>query len=182
MKTTISKSFEAEQSIDHVWKNISDPSTLVSCLPGATLTEALDDKNYKGEVRIKFGPIKAKYNGQVTFEELDHNAKTMKMVGKGVDAKGKGSANMVMDCKLSKNDNKTLVDYTIDISLTGVLAQFGSRLITDVSHSIFDEFTNNFKEGLKGEEVDNTLNSSTITKTLWGSFVAWVKRLFGFNT
>ncbi len=182
MKTSISKSFEAEEPIKLVWKNISDPSTLVSCLPGATLVETIDENNYKGEVNIKFGPIKAKYNGQVTFQEMNHETKTMKMIGKGVDSKGKGSADMVMGCKLSVKEGKTVVDYTVDIGITGLLAQFGARLITDVSHSIFDEFTANFKDSLIGEEIDNTMDATKVTRTLLKSLINWLKRMFGLNS
>jgi len=172
MTTTITRSFQAEESIDHVWSNISNPERLVTCLPGASLTETVDEKNFKGEVVMKFGPIKAKYNGLITFEELNAETKTMKMIGKGLDSKGKGSADMVMNCKLAEKEGGTSVDYTIDITITGMLAQFGARLITDVTNSVFDEFTANFKGKLKGEEVDNSMSAGkmigTVAKSIFG--------------
>lgn len=186
MNTTISKSFKAEEPVHHVWKSLTDPDKLVNCLPGASLTETIDDKNYKGEVSIKFGPIKAKYDGVITFEEIDEAGKKMKMVGKGVDVKGKGSADMIMNCNISKDGGGTQVDYTIDIAVTGKIAQFGSRLITDVSNSIFDQFTKNFIEQLKGEEVDNTLSASQMTGTVvlsfWDRIIAFFSKLFGISS
>lgn len=169
MTTSITRSFQAEESIDHVWKNISDPEKLVTCLPGASLTETVDDKNFKGEVTMKFGPVKAKYHGLITFDELNAETKTMKMIGKGLDSKGKGSADMVMNCALTEKEGKTSVDYTIDITITGMLAQFGARLITDVTHSVFDEFTENFKSRLRGEEVDNTMTAGKMMGTVMKS-------------
>ncbi len=173
MTTTITRSFQAEESIDHVWNNIRNPERLVTCLPGASLTETIDEKNFKGKVVMKFGPVKAKYNGVITFEELNSETKTMKMVGKGLDSKGKGSADMVMNCALTEKDGGTSVDYTIDISITGLLASFGARLITDVTHSVFDEFTANFLGKLKGEEIDNSLSAGkmmgTVVKSMFGS-------------
>ena len=166
MTTTISRSFQADQSIDQVWANISDPEKLVTCLPGASLTETVDDRNFKGEVTMKFGPIKAKYNGLITFEELDPETKKMKMIGKGLDSRGKGSADMVMNCQLTEKDGGTSVDYTIDITIIGMLAQFGARLITDVTNSVFDEFTENFKSKLKGEQVDNTMSAGKMMGTV----------------
>jgi len=166
MTTTISRSFLAEESIDHVWANISNPERLVTCLPGASLTETVDEKNFKGEVTMKFGPIKAKYNGLITFEELNPETKTMKMIGKGLDSRGKGSADMVMNCKLTEKDGGTSVDYTIDITIIGMLAQFGARLINDVTNSVFDEFTENFKAKLKGEDVDNSMSAGKMMGTV----------------
>ena len=44
-----------------------------------------------------------------------------------------------------------------------MLAQFGSRLITDVSDQITDQFINNFKSKLGGEEIeDNTISAGAI--------------------
>ena len=182
MNTTITKSFKVDHSIEQVWKSISDPEKLVNCLPGASLTETVDDKNYKGEVTMKFGPVKAKYNGLITFEEMNVDTRTMKMIGKGMDSKGKGSADMEMNCSLTPSDTGTQVDYTIGITITGMLAQFGSRMITDVSNSVFDEFTKNFKEILKGEEVDNTMDAGKISGTLFKSIIAWIRGIFGSNS
>lgn len=61
MKATINKTFQINQSIDRVWDFLSDPHQLVTCVPGASLTEQVDYRNYKDEINLKFAPIKAKY-------------------------------------------------------------------------------------------------------------------------
>ena len=66
MVTTLEKTFHVKEPIDKVWDYLSDPNKIVTCVPGASLTEKVDDKNYKGEVTMKFGPIKAKYNGLIS--------------------------------------------------------------------------------------------------------------------
>jgi signal recognition particle GTPase len=48
----------------------------------------------------------------------------------------------------------------------GILAQFGSRLITDVSNQVFNTFVDNFKAKLAGEEVDNTMNAGSMMGTV----------------
>ena len=162
MKATINKTFQINQPIDKVWDFLSDPHQLVTCVPGASLTEQVDDRNYKGEVTLKFGPIKAKYAGAITFEELDVENRTMKMKGKGLDSKGKGSADMIMNGALKEIEGGTEVDYSMEVIVIGMLAQFGSRLITDVTNSIFDQFIGNFKAKLAGEEVNNTLSAGAV--------------------
>lgn len=173
MTTTVEKSFETEEGIDQVWAMLNNPDVLVSCLPGAALTETIDESNYKGTVKMKFGPVKAAYNGLITFEDINHDAKTMRMIGKGTDVKGKGGAGMVMDAKVTeKEGGGTKVDYTIDIEVSGMMAQFGARLIGDVSNSIFDDFAKNFQASLKGGEIDNSLNAGKMTGTV-------LKSIFG---
>jgi carbon monoxide dehydrogenase subunit G len=150
MKTTINKTFKIEQPIKHVWDFLSDPNKIVTCVPGAKLTEAVDDRQYKGTVTMKIGPVVTSFNGVITLEQLDENNHTMEIHGKGVDTKGKGSANMVLSGKLVDMGNgSTEVTNKMDISVTGKLAQFGSRMIDDVSDQVFKQFVNNFRNQLQ---------------------------------
>jgi carbon monoxide dehydrogenase subunit G len=168
MKTTISKQFTVEEPIAKVWDHLSSPEKIVVCVPGASLTETIDDLNYKGEVTLKFGPIKAKYSGKITFEELDNDNYKMRLNGKGLDSKGKGSADMIMNGVLTENGGSTDVDCTMQVTITGMLAQFGSRLINDVTDTVFDQFVQNFKDQLAGKEVDNTLSAGSMIKGMFG--------------
>lgn len=205
MKTTITKSFQVDDAVENVWGLLSDPKQVVTCVPGASLTEEVDDSNYKGTVSLKFGPVKAVYNGEITIEEKDASNHQMRLKGRGLDSKGKGSADMVMNGKVSENEGGSLVDYSMEVSVTGMLAQFGSRLINDVSNQLFDQFVGNFKQKLaesapatsepsseaasevasdaKPEQVqmpaaeqDNSVNAFAI---LWGVIKSFFKRLFG---
>ena len=51
----------------------------------------------------------------------------------------------------------------MEIGITGMLAQFGSRLINDVTDHLLDQFVDNFKKKLAGAEVDNELNTTKMT-------------------
>ena len=168
MKTTIEKTFEIDQPADKVWKLLSNPEEVVVCVPGASLTEKIDDKNYKGKVSMKIGPVKANYDGDIEIQELDEANKRMVLKGKGLDAKGKGSADMVMNGQVTEKEGGSEVTYTMDISITGKLAQFGARLVHDVSDQLLKQFIQNFKNELSGEgstadsEGDNSLNAGSL--------------------
>ena len=156
MQTTISKTFQVKHPLKEVWAFLSNPEQVVTCVPGASIVEKLDDRNFKGEVTLKFGPISAKYNGQLTIEELDEANRRMVLKGKGLDAKGKGSADMTMTGILTEKDGGTEVNYTMDVGITGMLAQFGSRVITDVSNHLFGIFVNNFMSQIEGKSVEES--------------------------
>lgn len=166
MKTKIVKEFEIDQPIDKVWVSLADPTDVVTCVPGASITDKVDDMNYKGEVVTKFGPIKAKYNGIIEIVELNEDDKTMILQGKGLDSKGKGSADMLMNGKLTEVDGKTKVVFEMDITIIGMLAQFGSRLINDVSDQLIGQFVGNFRDKLAGKEVDNTMKAGSMIGTV----------------
>ena len=166
MNTTIEKTFTVEQPIDKVWAALADPTEIVTCVPGASITEKIDDANYKGEVETKFGPIKVKYDGEIVIEELDEAGRKMVLKGKGLDSKGKGSADMTMTGTLSEEDSKTHVNFNMNIVIVGMLAQFGSRLINDVSDQLLNQFVKNFEAKLAGESVDNTMNAGSMMGTI----------------
>jgi carbon monoxide dehydrogenase subunit G len=155
MTTNLVKSFDVEQPIDLVWATLTDPPKIVDCVPGASLTEQVDADNYKGYVGLKFGPVKAGYDGLVTFVERDVANKKMTLKGLGMDSKGKGSAEMLMNATLTDVNGQTHVDATMDISITGMLAQFGARLINDVSNQVFNQFVANFKKKLATPAAEN---------------------------
>ncbi|MEM6345456.1 MAG: SRPBCC family protein [Bacteroidota bacterium] len=152
MKANIEKTFEVGHPIDRVWSYLSNPEKIVTCVPGASLTEKIDEENYKGKVSLKFGPVSAKYDGAIKMDKVDQATHNMIITGSGMDAKGKGSAGMTLDCKLdSKDANNTAVAYEMEVSVTGKLAQFGSRLIVDVSDQLADQFIDSFKSALDAE-------------------------------
>ncbi|MEL6649517.1 MAG: SRPBCC family protein [Bacteroidota bacterium] len=152
MKANIEKTFEVAHPIDRVWAYMSNPEKIVTCVPGANLTEKVDEENYKGKVALKFGPVAAKYNGAIKMEKVDDTDHDMIITGSGMDAKGKGSAGMTLNCKLDSVDaGNTSVGYNMEINVTGKLAQFGSRLIVDVSDQLADQFIASFKSALDEE-------------------------------
>ena len=162
MEATITKKFSLEAPIEQVWKSLSNPREISGCVPGATITDQIDDKNYKGEVTLKFGPIKTKYDGEITIAEMDNDAHKMLLRGKGLDSKGKGNAEMTMNGSAVKSDEGTEVDFEMVVNIQGTLAQFGSRLINDVSAQLMDQFVENFKKLLSGAEVDNSLKAGSM--------------------
>lgn len=151
MQTTISKKFQVQEPVEKVWEYLTDPNKIVTCVPGASLTEQIDERNFKGGVSLKFGPVKAKYSGQIAFEEIDEANRKMTLKGRGLDSKGKGSADMLMNSALTEIDGGTEVDCSMQITIVGKLAQFGARLINDVSDQLFDQFVTNFQNKLAAD-------------------------------
>jgi hypothetical protein len=162
MEAVIEKSFEIEEPIDKVWANLSNPMEVASCVPGAAITQQIDDTHYKGEVTLKFGPIKAQFEGDIEMVELDSSDYRMVMSGKGLDSKGKGSADMIMNGDLQSSDKGTNVNFKMTVIIVGTIAQFGSRLINDVSDQLLKQFIANFKAQLAGQEFDNNLNAGSM--------------------
>jgi len=160
MKVKIDKTFEVAAPINDVWALLSDTNKVVGCVPGARITETVDAQNYRGTVSMKIGPVVTDFKGDIQIEELDVATHNMVLKGNGVDAKGKGSASMTMTGKLKATaEGGTEVATSMEVSVIGKLAQFGSRLMEDVSNRMFDQFVECFEvklapTGLSGTAAD----------------------------
>lgn len=157
MLVKIEKTFQVQQPIEKVWSVLSDPRKVVVCVPGAQITEQVDERTYKGSVSAKVGPTVSDYRGQVQIIRLDQQAHKIEIEGKGQDVRGKGSASLKMTGKLrALPDGGTEVASVSEISVVGILAQVGSRMINEVSNIMFQQFVANFQQQL--QQIPNSNN------------------------
>lgn len=147
MEVKAEKNIKLNQDRDMIWKCMIDPSFMVKSVPGAELTEQLDERNFKGKISIKIGPVTAKFNGEAEFTKLEEADYELTMEGKGLDTSGKGGANMTMNIKLSTlEEGGTEMQSSMSLSITGRLAQFGARMIVAVNNKMFDQWATSFTE------------------------------------
>jgi uncharacterized protein len=150
MALKIEKTFQVPEPIEQVWGILSDPGQVATCVPGAQITDQVDDKTYHGIIRVKVGPSVTNYKGEVQIVRLDVQNHEIEILGKGQDVRGRGSASMKMTGQLSVlPDGGTEVKSVSEVNVVGILAQMGSRVITEVSNIMFDEFTKSFQARLK---------------------------------
>jgi len=151
MEVSSKKTFQVSADIDSVWAVLNDPEQVVVCVPGAQLTEALDEDHFKGKVTLKIGPVTAKFNGEVEFTQRDSAKYELALEGKGADISGKGGASMKMSLSLTALEKHTEVTSIMSVSITGRIAQFGARMIEAVNNKLFEQFTQNFSNLLAKE-------------------------------
>lgn len=121
----IENEFTVSSTVDEVWKALLDLELVAPCLPGAALTEQ-DGDEYKGTMTVKIGPVTAKYNGTVSYTEVDEESHRAVIQANGKDARGQGTASAVITSKLEDmGGGSTKVNVETDMKLTGKAAQFG---------------------------------------------------------
>ena len=147
MEVKAEKSLKLNQEPAVIWKCMIDPSFMVKSVPGAELTEQIDERNFKGKINVKIGPVTTNFNGEAKFTKLEEAEYELTMEGKGLDTSGKGGANMTMNIKLSTlEDGGTEMLSSMSLSITGRLAQFGARMIVAVNNKMFDQWATSFTE------------------------------------
>ena len=173
MKVELSKTFSIRAPINDVWDFMTDIKRVSTCIPGAQYNESLGDNEHSVMLIVKVGPIKSSYRSEVAIKSLDKSKYTMEIEGHGTDIKGKGGANMEMTGKLIDNgDETTGVTGDSMVTIQGMLAQFGSRMIEDVSNQLFVQFTENLRTRLEGNgyniesdqqpDSDNSLSGTAV--------------------
>jgi len=186
MKVKADKKFLVNADIDSVWTVLTNPEKIVVCVPGAQLTETIDEDHFKGKVTIKIGPVTAKFNGDVEFTQRDSSTYELSIEGKGTDLSGKGGATINMELSLNTHETFTEISCIMTVSITGRIAQFGSRMIEAVNNKLFEQFIQNFSNLLTQEiergNVDEVPSEAVPVKaaSLVGSIiVSELKRKFG---
>ena len=134
--------FVVKAPADRVWDYLTDPFRVAPALPGAAITEKLDDRTYAGTITVKVGPVSARYKGTARFETLDPATRTAEMVASAQDTSGRGGADMRMTSRMvERPDGATEVSVVSDVNVTGIMAQFGRGLMQDVSDQMLQRFT-----------------------------------------
>ena len=134
-----------------VWAALNDIEILKICIPGCEELEQVSDTEMTAKVVLKIGPVKAKFNGAVTFENVTP-PDGYSIVGEGqggIAGFAKGGA----DVQLVEDGNETVLTYQAKAQVGGKIAQLGSRLIKSTAAKLADKFFNNFRDALAAEEV-----------------------------
>ena len=172
MKVALSKTFTIRAPISAVWDFMTNVEKVCTCIPGAQYKENIGENQHSVMLLVKVGPIKSSYRSTVSIRSLDNENYTIEIEGQGTDTKGKGGATMELVGVLSENENGTTeINGDSTIKIQGMLAQFGSRMVEDVSNQLFIQFTNSLAAKLEGnsEKADETESS---TEALSGVSVA----------
>lgn len=174
MAIRIEKTLQVQQPVGLVWSFLSDPRKVVTCVPGARITEQVDENNYKGSITVKVGPSVTDYNGEVQVVRSDPQNYEIEILGKGLDVRGRGSASMKMSGKLKAlEESRTEVTSVSELNVVGILAQMGARVITEVSNVMFGEFTKNLEKRLAAPADSSSNAADTAPKALNAGSLAW---------
>ena len=135
----LNNEFDVDVPVDQAWAVLTDLERIAPCLPGAQLTE-VEGEEYRGTVKVKVGPITARYKVVARFAEKDDAARRAVIDAQGRDTRGQGNANATITASLAAEGDRTRVTIATDLKLTGKVAQFGRGAIQDVSGALLGQF------------------------------------------
>ncbi len=127
------------------WTLLCDIRAVAACMPGAAITEQLGENAYKGSVKVKVGPAVAQFGGTVDVVGRDDAQHSLTLRGKGAD-KGGSSASMDLQALIEPaGDSDSVLVGNAAVIVNGKFAQFGGRMMVQVSEMLLEQFIANFR-------------------------------------
>lgn len=159
---------------EKVWEALNDPEVLKACIPGCESLEKTSETEMSAAVTSKIGPVKAKFKGAVTLENINPpESYTITGEGKGgVAGFAKGSANV----SLAEEGDETVLTYEAKAQVGGKLAQLGSRLIDSTAKKMAEDFFTKFSE-MVGETAPNEPDTDGVGDDLDPGLAEEAKRI-----
>jgi len=191
MQVKLDKTFPIAAAWGGAWKFLQDIPGVAGCMPGAEITETIDDSHYKGAIKAKVGPAHMAFNGDIEIEGIDADKRELHLIGHGQDTKGTSSATMDLTAwVVDTGEGKCELKGEAQVKVTGKAASLGGRMMTQVSDQILNQFGKNFANNVmalgEGEDAEEAreelaeqpkeLNGLAFA---WSVFVGFLRSLFG---
>jgi len=154
----IENEFTVAAPLDFTWNYMLDVEKIAPCMPGAELTEVIDDSNWKGQLNMKFGPVSMSFAGTVAVESRDDVAHRVVLHAKGMEQRGKGAANATVTSwmEAAADPAQTLVKMQADMTLTGAAAQMSRGLIPEISKRLTQQFADCLQESMNAARAGSS--------------------------
>jgi len=147
--------FRVGVPIEQAWRALTDVEYIAPCMPGAQLTE-IDGEEFKGQVKVKVGPITAQYKGAAKFKEKDESQYRLVLDATGRDTRGAGNAAAEVTAEMTSDGDGTKIVIVTDLKVTGKVAQFGRGVMADVSEKLISQFVESLEQKLVESDVSET--------------------------
>jgi uncharacterized protein len=132
-----------------------DVPRVVPCMPGAQLTETVDDSNWKAKVSVKLGPIALQFAADVARTEVDTADHAVVLTTNARELRGRGGAQATIRSSLTElGPGHTRVDVSTEVALSGLVAQYGRGIVHDVAGQMVDKFAECLQQQLIGSEEE----------------------------
>jgi len=178
LKVAIDKAFPIAAPPEATWAVLRDVEAVAGCMPGAKITERIDDTHYKGTVSVKVGPAALSFRGQIEVAGLDAAARSLHLVAKGTDTTGSSAASMDLTASVEADGaGGSRLKGVCETSMSGKAAAFGGRLMNGVADQVLEQFAKNFAARVVASAPAAAPQLDGVALA-WGVFKSWLRGLF----
>ena len=138
-------SFETPASRKVAYDFLLNPNDVAPCLPDLQSVEGLGPDSFRAKVKLGIGLVKG--NMDFDFRVIDKvPPASAKLVGRG---RGVGSSvDIQTGFKLEELGSGCKVGWIADVTMSGMIAGLGSRMLDSTSTKMVEQVVENFKNKL----------------------------------
>lgn len=161
MKVVLDKAFPLAASAHSAWQLMQDIEAVAACMPGAKITERVDDTHYKGAITVRLGPATMSFKGDIEVLALDPAARSLHLLGKGTDATGGSAATMDLTAAVEPTGTTCTLTGRSEVAMSGKAAALGGRLMAPASEQLLKQFVANFAARLDAMQDTQATSAET---------------------
>ena len=132
--------FEVAVPPEAAWNLLNDVPKVLPCMPGAELTEVVDEDRWKARLQVRLGPISLQFLADVSRETADAEHHRAVLSVDAREAKGRGTANATITSTVEDAAGGSSVSIVTDLALRGPLTQYGSVVVAPVAEQLTAQF------------------------------------------
>ena len=190
MKVELDKTFKIAAPASAAWQFLQQIEAVAACMPGAEITEQIDEHNYKGKVKSRIGPATMAFDGVIEIKGIDPEKRELRLRGFGQDTKGTSSASMDLTAWVVDGAEAGCeLKGQAEVSVNGKVASLGGRMMNQVADQILNQFGKNFADNVlaagsdeQAEEAKAQLAAKpkelNALALAWSVLLGLLKRLF----
>ncbi len=122
---------------ERIYHLMLDPDVLQTCLPGCERLDVIGEDEYTATMTIGVAMIKGKYEGRVRISDKQEPT-SFRMLVEGKGPQGQVSGEGLIE--IAASGDGTLVTWSGDPQVRGMLARVGGRVIQPAARMIVGQF------------------------------------------
>jgi carbon monoxide dehydrogenase subunit G len=129
--------YRFDAPIGRVWNRLMDPATVAACLPGCQRFEPIGDDRYQVVLTAGVAAVTGTFEGTVSIADKQPETSYRLIIqGRG----NPGFANGEATIRLTSSDTGVVVDVAGVVTIGGLVAQVGQRLLGATARMMMDRF------------------------------------------
>jgi len=122
---------------EKVWQVLLDPKIMAQCMPGCESLKEVGPDQYEATMKVGVAAVKGAYKGKVSIKDKQPPSHYV-LSGEGTGGPGFMQGDVVID--LEERDGQTLLKYSTDAKVGGLIASIGQRMMGGIAKMMVDQF------------------------------------------
>ena len=156
-----------------------DVPRIVPCMPGAELTEAVDDQTWKATIAVKLGPMSFLFDADIRRTGADRDTWRAVLDVDAREQRGRGSGQATITSTLEPTAEGTHVSIVTDLTMAGAVAQYGRGLVQPVSAQLVSSFAGCLRETIVATEPTPAAPAKPVSglRLTAAALLSWLRHL-----